>query len=137
MPLVRLIAATVFVICLGAWGCNRGPTMVAVEGVVTLDSQPIKEGIIRFVPKNSAAGNPGEAIIKDGKYSVSVVATEHAVEIRAPRPIPNAPARAVAGPGAEGVAMEESVPAKFNDATELKADVSATSNKHDFALSTK
>lgn len=72
------------------WGCGGGdpePARAAVEGVVTVDGQKLKEGVVRFIP--SATGKsmaPAvQAIVKDGAFrlprSEGPILGKHRVEI--------------------------------------------------------
>lgn len=40
-------------------GCNRGPAVQYVEGVVTLDGQPVEGAIVAFTPSGSGLGAAG------------------------------------------------------------------------------
>ncbi|MCC7419721.1 MAG: hypothetical protein IT428_05540 [Planctomycetaceae bacterium] len=53
-------------------GCSKpeGPVRVAVEGKVTVDSQPLKTGTIRFIPAPPLQGPAATAEIKDGAYKI-------------------------------------------------------------------
>ena len=58
--------AILLVIVLG--GCNRHPTRVPVSGTVLIDGAPLKEGNIKFVPKD---GRPSSGKINDGRFSLT------------------------------------------------------------------
>jgi hypothetical protein len=49
-PLRRTVLATVAALVLLAAGCSGGPQFAEVEGVVTLDGQPLPEVAIEFMP---------------------------------------------------------------------------------------
>lgn len=101
----------------GSLGCGpSGPQRYPVSGTVTWNGQPLAEGDILFVPVDGATvPDPGK--IKDGKFSFEAQAGQKKVEIRATReagpvdPVMGAPPRV------------QFVPAKYNDATELTAEV--------------
>jgi len=66
-------------------GC--GPTDSAkgtVTGEVTLDGQPLKTGLIRFVPVDGKTPT-ADTTITDGKFSAVVPLGEKKVEISAPK----------------------------------------------------
>ena len=100
-----------------ALGCGPSdPKLYPVSGTVTWNGQPLADGDILFVPVDGATvPDPGK--IKDGKFSFQAQAGQKKVEIRATReagpvdPVMGAPPRV------------QFVPAKYNDATELTAEV--------------
>jgi hypothetical protein len=52
-------------------GCGKGKT-VKVEGVVTLDNQPVEGAMVRFVPVDPAAGQPASGITgSDGHFRLT------------------------------------------------------------------
>lgn len=129
--------AVLAVVLAGLAGCDSGPKMGDVTGTVTVDGQVPAEGSsITFIPtdgKTPAAG----ATLEKGKYSTKVPVGNCKVEIRAPRPLARAKVR-TEGPGPGGPAdIEESLPAKFNDATELTFEVKPGTNEKNWDLQTK
>src|SRR5262249_1402868 len=102
--------------------CGGGSRMGEVSGTVTVDGKtPAAGSSISFVPADGKAPSAG-ALIQDGKYRAKVPLGTAKVEIRVPRPARN-PQGAVAGPGPGGDRVEESLPAKYNDNTELTYEV--------------
>jgi hypothetical protein len=75
-------------------------------------------------------------VIEDGKYAVRVPVGMAKIEIRVPRPVSRSK-EVKAGPGAEGDWVEESLPAKYNDQSELRLDVRPGKNSQDFDLRSK
>lgn len=145
MPLARfatlgLLSATVLL----ATGCGSDSKRYGVSGKVTYKDQPIKSGLISFVPKGSTA-SAGGAPITDGRYEVprspGLPPGEYEVIISVPTTAPakaagSAKAAGDEGPG-EGGEKEtaETLPAKYNSMTELKAEVKAgADNEFDFHL---
>jgi predicted small lipoprotein YifL len=106
------------IIALGLSGCGkRGPIMVPVSGTVTLDSKPMPDGIIYF--KTIAEGSVDQMDIKDGKFAGKVEVGDRRVEI----------CRYGLGPpikmgNGEIPNKIETLPARYNEASELKATVS-------------
>lgn len=49
---------------------DDAPIRAAVEGTVTLDNQPLQEGIIRFVPTSGTTGPKTSVVVTDGRFSV-------------------------------------------------------------------
>lgn len=104
-------------------GC-AGADTGEVTGTVTVDGQTPADGSsITFLPTGKTAGGGGP--IQGGKYAVTLPVGSYKVEIRVPRPIARgAKAAPTDGPGPGGPAdIEESLPAKYNDKTELTFDV--------------
>jgi hypothetical protein len=118
-------------------GCSSSQSEVEVTGQVTLNDQPVgnaNEALIRFVPADGK-GKPGDGFVDRGEYKVRVPPGAYKVEVTWNRPTGKKVARAgVKGPGSEQDEVVAEVPAKYNTATTLKADVSAANAKHDFAL---
>ena len=112
-------------------GCDSG-AMVKVTGVVTLDGKPIEKGAITFVPADGKAPTTGGPI-KAGRYTVQVPRGLMKVSITAPKVVgmkklystPNSPEMEVTA---------EALPAKYNEATELKVEVTAGTKQQDFEL---
>ncbi len=131
----------------GAWGaavaaallsgCSSSSGEVEVTGTVTLNGQPVgtgNEALIRFVPTDPK-GKPGDGFVDKGAYTVRVPPGVYKVEVTWNRPTGRKVARAgVKGPGSEQDEVVAEIPAKYNTATTLTADVSAGNAKHDFPL---
>jgi hypothetical protein len=64
-------------------GCSGGAG--SVSGTVTLNGEPLKEGVVRFVPADGT-GQTVTADIKDGKFTADVPPGDMRVEFSAPRP---------------------------------------------------
>ena len=115
-------------------GCGPKATTARVSGKVTMNGQvPPAGSSITFIPTNgkgSAAGSP----LKDGAYSFDMAIGEARVEIRVPKSIPN-PNPNAKGPGAGEPRVTETLPAKYNSASELKFEVKAGGNTKDWEVS--
>jgi hypothetical protein len=71
--------------CCAFASCSRGDGKHGVvSGDVTLDSQPLQAGTIRFAPTDGHS-SPAEAPIANGKYSVTAPLGESRVTISAPK----------------------------------------------------
>ena len=120
-------------------GCNRGPDMGELSGTVQVDGQtPAAGSSITFIPMDGKSPTAG-AVIESGRYSAQVPVGAAKVEIRVPRPRAGGVGN-IAGPGAGpggGGLIEESLPAKYNDQSELKLDVTRGKFVRDWELSTK
>ena len=121
-----------------AAGCSQGPAMGDVSGTVTVDGQtPAQGSSITFFPMDGKASSAG-ALIENGHYTAKVPVGMAKVEIRAPRPLGGSrPKGGKEGPGAEGALIEESLPAKYNDNSELRLEIKSGKNEKNWDLSTR
>lgn len=111
-------------------GCSPSDGLSPVTGTVSFDGQPVKEGRITF----KAGGPSGRAYsgeIKDGRYSIKAEPGTMIVEVTASRLIPGKFDKSNGTPEPVG---EMYIPAKYNSATTLTAEVKASSNEIPFAL---
>jgi hypothetical protein len=126
--MARLRRAAIVLIALAA-GCGD-QTTGEVTGMVKIDGKPAPPGSsITFFPTDGKSPTAG-GLIEGGKYSVRVPVGIAKVEIRAPRRA----SRPKEGPGPRGDLVEESLPAKYNDQSELRLDVHPGKNAQDFDL---
>lgn len=142
----RLLAiGTLLGAAIGLAGCGgapgeTGPPRMALTGKVTLDGQPVSSGTISFLPPSemTALRVSGGQII-DGAYSVpkekGANAGTYRVEIRALKPS----GKKMKDPdmGGEIDVMVESIPAKYNEKSELTAEVAPDKTTFDFDLRSK
>lgn len=119
-----------------AWtaGCDQtGLDLGSVEGVITLDGQPLAGALVEFQPVGGERSSYEGQTDPKGHYVLHATASqkgaelgEYTVHIRLPKtgtdPSPKPPVR---------------IPARYNTRTELKATVQAGKNKCDFALTSK
>ena len=108
-------------------GCDSGPKLYPVSGTVQFKGENIKFGTINFRAKDGATG---AAQVVDGKYSIpkegGLTPGEYRVAINYPDPkIP--PPSGTEAPG-EAIPQREMLPKKYNDETELTAQVKADTN---------
>lgn len=114
-------------------GCEDGPRTGEVAGTVKVDGLiPPPGSSITFIPTDGKAQTAG-AVLEEGRYSVRVPVGMSRVEIRVPRPAANR-APKTEGPGAEGGYIEESLPPRFNDESELTFEVKPGKNQKDWDL---
>lgn len=116
-------------------GCGEGipDGQAEVSGRILVDGVAPTEGAITFSPVDRMSPTSG-GMISDGEYSVLAAVGEAKVAIRVPKEggerklydTPDAPLQKV---------MTESLPARFNDDTELTFEVKAGKNTCDFDLS--
>jgi len=117
-------------LALSAASCSSESTLVTITGNVTLDGTPLPDGDILFTPADTQFGSEA-AKIENGAYRAKLHPGQSKVQIRASRPVPGKK-----GPMGEQL-IEDYIPAKYNDQSDLTIDVSTTQNKHDFQLQSK
>ena len=124
LPLVCMTAALLFA------GCSRSdrPDLAPVSGRVTLDGKPLQRAVITFQPQQ---GRASRAELKPtGHYELLYIRDikgaklgQHTVRIGVP--------------GGEGESIGGIVPARYNTATTLSAEVKPEENRFDFNLQSK
>ena len=117
-------------LALFAASCSSESTLVTISGSVTLDGTPLPDGDILFTPADPQFGTEA-AKIKDGAYQAAVRPGHSKVQIRASRPVPGKK-----GPMGEQL-IEDYIPSKYNDQSNLSIDVSTNQRKRDFQLQSK
>jgi hypothetical protein len=119
-------------------GCNRAARLALhpVSGTVTLDGEPVAEGFIEFrALSGDTRGFAGP--VKNGAYAAKTFAAPMTVSITAFREVPGKFMQA-APDMPKQPATEQYIPARYNAATELKADIPAGGNRRlDFELKSK
>lgn len=121
-------------------GCSDGggdaPDVYPVSGTVTFDGIPVAIGRIEF-RADAGAGEAYSADIKDGAYSLETVPGTMKVSVIASRPVPGKFGEPAAPEEPPPPVMEMYIPAEFNTATTLTAEVTTGSNTVPFALESK
>lgn len=118
--------------CLVLAGCTAsGPATNRVKGKVSFQDEPIKEGQIFFDSADKTIPS-ATAAIKDGEYTAAVVNGKYKVRINATKMLPYPPG--VKGASGEKEGPQQFLPARFNDKSDLTADVSGARNDLDFIL---
>jgi hypothetical protein len=122
-----------FLILAGA-GCSPSG-MSTVTGEVTLDGEPLKEGLIRFIPPDGA-GPTADATISDGHFKATVPPGAKRVEISASRVVGK---RKMYDTPDSPVADEvkERLPARYNVKSELTMTVEKGNQEKRFELTSK
>ncbi|WP_298860489.1 hypothetical protein [uncultured Gimesia sp.] len=121
----------------GCGGANDGPATFPVSGKVTWDGKPVVEGNIIFRDAEektaSAAGK-----IEDGEFSFRAIAGKKTVVITATREVPGKTAVGGAPDEPAVPAIEQYIPADYNEKSTLEAVVSDSgSNEFEFDLKSK
>ena len=105
-------------ICWGIVGCGGGRPTYEVHGRVTLDGEPVEDGMIRFQSSDindAAAGGP----IANGEFRFQSSAGTKRVEIRASRPLPEDQQTEPE----LGLLYEDYLPSRYNRDSELSVEV--------------
>lgn len=120
-------------------GCGSTPRL-PVSGTVTLDGRPLESGYVVFRPTGKTPGPTAGAEIVDGRFTIEredgPFAGDFRVEITAQRPS----SRQVVDPetGRATTALEQYLPTRYNQQSELNATIPAESAKElRFALSSE
>ena len=114
-----------------ASGCDKGPELAPVTGVVLLDGKPLPNATIEFQPDD---GSPSFATTgEDGSYELmftrdrkGAMPGKHRISIRTEGNVVDAD-------GSERK-VREMLPAKYHDKTELVRDITAGENIIEFRL---
>lgn len=124
-------ATAVFLIGCGPSGLKLNP----VSGTVTFDGEPLPEGRIQFrAVEGDQRAFSGK--IEQGRYTVETTPGKMAVEIIASRIIPGKFDES--NPGEKTPVGEMYIPARYNSATELTAEIPSGGVKQlDFTLTGK
>jgi hypothetical protein len=115
-------------------GCNAN-ARYRVYGSVSYKGQPITAGLITFIPEGSEA-SAGGAPITDGKYDIPAASGLPPGKYKVSISVPSAKVdpKEIETPGIS-VEAKETLPAKYNSETELRAEVTTGgTNEHNFDL---
>jgi hypothetical protein len=115
-------------------GCSDS-NRATVTGAVTIDGQAVKSGSIAFFPVDEKSPTTG-ASIADGQYIAQVPLGPAKVQIRVAKKVGEKKLYNTADSPVQPI-MKETLPARYNDDSELQLDVKAGQNNKDFELSTK
>jgi len=125
----RLLLLVAALSLLGNIGCGSGgiPGHKAVSGTVTLDGQPLDQGLIQFQPQGSGGVN-GSARIEAGKYALPEGGGLPVGSYKVAISSTNAPAATSSDPmeamnQAGKAKAVERIPAQYNVKTTLTATV--------------
>ena len=134
--LFSLIIISLTTLIMGCSGGEEGPKLLPVTGTVTLDGEPIPDASILF--KDPTGKNKSYfASVKDGAYSTKMEVGKRKVLISDNRQSKDKMVDNAAGTGKEP-AMEQYLPAEYNEKSTLKIDVvSGGENQFPFDLKSK
>jgi hypothetical protein len=112
-------------------GCAAGDGAAEVAGDVTLDGQPLTDGVIHFLPVDGKS-RTASTFVRDGRFQTRVPLGQQRVEISCVKAQSLRP-----GQAADSATGAEIVPAKYNTKSELSVEVSRGRNKVKFELQSK
>jgi len=112
-------------------GCGSGDGAADVKGDVTLDGQPLTEGVIHFMPVDGKS-RTASTFVRDGHFETRVPLGKQRVEISCVKTQPVKP-----GQMADSAMGAEIVPAKYNTKSELSLEVKRGKNQPRFELNSK
>lgn len=140
LVLVVQKAAIVALLVGGAVGCGGGPERLGVAGQVTLDGQPLPDGEIVFRPTAATEGPSVAGSIENGAYDIpderGPVPGSYAVTITAERKTGRKIKADILG-NATTDQYEQYLPERYNDKTELSAEIAESRDDLDFELTSK
>jgi hypothetical protein len=118
--------------------CGCAGSEPSISGTVKLDSEPLAEGAVRFIPIEGTSGPDAGAEIKDGKYRVvqpGLAPGRYRVEFSSHKPT----GKRVRDPLGGGLAQEtvQLVPQQYRgENSTLRRDITQGANTKDFELVT-
>jgi hypothetical protein len=128
-----LVLIAVMLVVAGCSGSGDNLPREAISGVVTLDGQPLADGMIQFSPPQQGVENTtsGGSPIKGGRFSIDqekgLVPGLYTVSIFAAGKRAGADPANKGQPGAGGNkgtdVAKELIPARYNSQTELKHEI--------------
>lgn len=67
--MIRVHVVCLLLLAISAAGCNQGPRLAPVSGVVLLDGKPVEAASVLFTPE--AGGRPADGVTdKEGKFTL-------------------------------------------------------------------
>jgi hypothetical protein len=129
----RVVVFTVLGFC--SAGCTSDNSQGTVTGKVTLDGQPLKTGLIRFVPADGQSAT-ADATVTDGDFSANVPVGEKRVQITAPKVVGQRKMYQTADSPMVDI-IEELLPGRYNVRSDLTATVEPGRQQLTFELTSK
>lgn len=131
----RVLVVGLALLIAGCGGGSDGPSLIDVEGTITLDGEPLGNAAISFLPAGAGVDGTSPSYGKtdaNGQYSLEysisesgAIAGKYRVAISTLQDADED----------EGVAAQaETVPAKYNVNTELEVEVTEGGGPYDFSL---
>jgi hypothetical protein len=119
---------------LAAAGCSDGPKTATVSGVVKVGGKEAEKGAVIFSPADGKGQPTGADIGAGGRYTARVQLGTMKVEVRVPKVVGKKALYGKDGPHMD--VLEEVLPERYNNKTELTLDVTKDVTK-DWDLPTK
>jgi hypothetical protein len=137
--------AKAFTICLAlaaCFGCGKkGPRRASVSGHITLDGQPIGDGVIQFLPVEGTVGPETGGVVVNGQYDIprehGPVVGKNRIELRASKKTGRKIQDPTGRPGVLTDEYTEMFPPTANASSSLLREVKDEPNKLDFDIITK
>jgi hypothetical protein len=123
-------------------GCEGGPSYATVSGRVTLDGKPLAKASVTFIPVpppgSQVAGDAASGVTdENGMYTLKTFTSKgwkDGVQVGKHRVAISQ--QETRGEGDRSVTIQR-LPKKYNETTELTADVAAGTNQRDFPLQSR
>lgn len=150
----RLLAVICCAACLICLGCGSGgPPLGQVSGTVTLDGEPVTNGLVTFTPEAGGRGSTGKTDAS-GKYTLSfvegpgalvgthkvtVTTLKEAAAVEEVSSDSDAYMKQAMGGSAsdyDNATVTEPIPAKYNTETTLTCEVTSGGNTFDIPMTT-
>ena len=106
-------------------GC--GNKLGSVDGSVTLDGQPVPDGMVTFIKQGTEPGREG-AVIKDGKFSAQIPPGSYKLELNGQKDNGSRVQKGFDGKDEVIPQTVERFPDKYNKKTELTQEIKAGAN---------
>lgn len=135
---MRRLPYFLFLCSLGilAAGCGSGNSTTKVHGRVTLDGDPVSEGIVHFESVGGKSASAKGGTIKDGAYTAEVPPGTFTIKIHAPKVVGKR--KAYDAPDSPYIEdRKELIPAKYNLDSTRKEEIKGDSMELNFELKTK
>ena len=120
---ICLLIAALSCFCVGCGGDG----LIAVSGTISWNGEPIEKGMINFYPADPSQ-RPHGSPITDGKFQFRTSPGEKRVEVFADRPVGEP------DPVMKVQRREQYIPTRYNEQTELTANVSESDRTFEFVL---
>lgn len=125
-PAAACWAAGLLAVLVG--GCSDGPKTAIVSGVVKVDGHEPDKGAVIFVPADGKGQGASGEITAGGKYTAKVQLGTMKVEVRVSKVVGK---KQLYGPGSPyRDVIDEVLPERFNNKTELTFDVTGDATKN-------
>jgi hypothetical protein len=153
--MVRMLAVICCLVCILSLGCGPGgPALGTVTGTVTLDGEPVTNGLVTFSPSEGGRSSIGktdsagkyELIFADrkgamvGSHQVAVTTVQESSgsgeEVSSDSDAYAQQAMGGSASDYDNATVTEPIPAKYNSETTLTFDVASGSNTIDIPMTT-